>query len=381
MADEPALRVFNAAVDAAGAAGLDSLPDADRARVADMLTAFFSKTEETACEGGACDVSSLESRVWRNLQQLRTQLKALVPFGSINERVVPPPTSSKFDASVPYYDLDAFLYDDEDVDAMVEEGLVQRHYCSKCGATDTIRTTEFISHSFNAKQLLFLGTKLLPMAIADPAVSKSFTVVDVGSRLGIVPAVAAHVLPRVCRPRGLGWKVTGIEVNQQLVDVQRRLFEQQRLKSDTCEVVALDALSVPGQVHMRSADFVVMHNVFEWFLDTDAQLDAWTTVRSTICRTGQHILVVPSLEETLEPLFAHADSQRNEKRSRKEQSPKARARAFYAEWVEPVDTGAAIADFMAAEGHGDDSGDDAASQGDAEFLEGLLRDMHVYRVR
>jgi hypothetical protein len=74
---------------------------------------------------------------------------------------------------------DAFLYDDDELDELVDEGKLSRYYCGSIGPRD-IRELNFVSHSFSIAQLRFLFSESALGALGGK------TVVDVGSRLGAV---------------------------------------------------------------------------------------------------------------------------------------------------------------------------------------------------
>uniref|UniRef100_A0A672SC24 Zgc:109986 n=1 Tax=Sinocyclocheilus grahami TaxID=75366 RepID=A0A672SC24_SINGR len=78
----------------------------------------------------------------------------------------------------PTVHVDAFLYDEEAVDSLCEEGKISRNYCLNCGSHRTA-PLEFISHSFSIPELQFLFHNVLPGLSGK-------LVVDVGSRLGAV---------------------------------------------------------------------------------------------------------------------------------------------------------------------------------------------------
>ncbi|KFV90357.1 hypothetical protein N326_00576, partial [Eurypyga helias] len=79
---------------------------------------------------------------------------------------------------LPMIHVDAFLYDDDFVDSLCEEGKMSRSYCTECGSYKTA-SLEFISHSFSLMELKFLYQHVLPDLTGK-------VVVDVGSRLGAV---------------------------------------------------------------------------------------------------------------------------------------------------------------------------------------------------
>mgnify|MGYP001603800081 CR=1 FL=1 len=240
-----------------------------------------------------------------------------------------PKDSALFDAEVPTFEVDSFLYDDDEIDDVLG---VPREYCLACGALDQSRPTQYISHSFSAPQLTFLAKYLLPLCVGDAEPGAPPCLVDVGSRLGIVVAALARELQSLCRTQPLlrGARVEGIEINKDFVDIQRQLLKALRLDGGAaenikvqreappiaCHIQLLDALSDDGIKLMTSATLTVLNNVFELFLPTAAeQLAAFNRVRegytaasgaSAAARRPRFILAFPSLEVTMAPLFRSA---------------------------------------------------------------------------
>ncbi|KAF9128771.1 hypothetical protein BGW39_004763, partial [Mortierella sp. 14UC] len=56
--------------------------------------------------------------------------------------------------------VDGFLYTEDDVDELCDQGKLSRNYCQKCGSKDT-KPLNFISHSASVVQLQFLFQVLL----------------------------------------------------------------------------------------------------------------------------------------------------------------------------------------------------------------------------
>jgi hypothetical protein len=81
--------------------------------------------------------------------------------------------------------VDQFLYSEDDVDELVEEGKLQRHVCGKCGSRD-IQNLNYISHSLSKEVLKWIFGAVLGNL-------NGKTVVDVGSRLGSVLYVVSIV--------------------------------------------------------------------------------------------------------------------------------------------------------------------------------------------
>lgn len=78
----------------------------------------------------------------------------------------------------PTVHVDAFLYDEDFIDSLCEEGKMSRNYCMVCGSHQTA-PLGFISHSFSLMELKFIYHHVLPDLSGK-------VLVDVGSRLGTV---------------------------------------------------------------------------------------------------------------------------------------------------------------------------------------------------
>jgi hypothetical protein len=424
MASPPdvATRLFDAAVDALEAAEIGKVGRAERALLATMLEQYLSGTapsdhdddEGDGSRNGeeaqpaeppahASDRLSARTALFKRLNRARKELRAVVPFGSVTEQLFVPSHSSQFDPAVPYYDIDAFLFDDNDLDGFVDQKLVRRQYCKGCRSSDHIAETQFITHSFSEEQLLFLGLHIAPLVArsvlgkaptAAGAAPRFFRVADVGSRLGVAVATAAWSLAKMCRDRNAALVVRGLEISKEYCDVQRRFLKKVGLTSPAVDVMEGDAVAAGSEQleFLRQADFVVLHNVFEWFVPIEQQLDIWRTIKTAVSRRGQHLLVVPPLTATLTPLFEHrqatsaaegrSDAVAAAKQHRKEgggrgiPSPQAEAAAFQKGWVETVDLSSLIDRFMMDRAE-EEAGE---SEGDVQHTSEALGNMALYRV-
>ncbi|VDN06329.1 unnamed protein product [Thelazia callipaeda] len=175
--------------------------------------------------------------------------------------------------------VDAFLYDDEDVDVLVDDGTLSRDYCAQCGSRKILPLT-FISHSLSIDQLRYAFTILVPLNKE----MKDILVVDVGSRLGaVLYAVYSY-------GKGLV-NAIGIEMNKQFCDLQQKMIEMNGM-SNNIKVIH-DDVRQQKQV-VSSADVVVLNNVFSFFLSTSDQVDCWEFLRKTI-RPGAAIISCPDI--------------------------------------------------------------------------------------
>jgi hypothetical protein len=428
---EAATKLFNAVVDALEGANVAEAGRRERALLASMIEGYLAQTapeDDDAASAEADEsvaVAAMEeqevereaptaalaarSRLHRDLTKARRELRSLVPYGSVAEQVTVPPFSTQFDPTVPHYDIDNFLFDDEDLDDLVEAGTVHRFFCTACGTSEHLKTTQFISHSFGEDQLMYLGLHVLPF-IARSAVTRQaklkprqppvIRVADVGSRLGVVVATAAWSLTRLCRSLNAPLLVRGLEMNSEYCGVQRRFFRKMGLGAPMVDVMEGDALAAgsPSAAFLEEADLVVLHNVFEWFMPHAEQLAVWRRVKALVRSPGQYLLVVPALEDTLAPLTRYATNEddqqqqrqttssngaepkkkahRTEESSAASTAPATFAERFIAGWVERVDTSRFMDKFMTDRSEADGG----ESEGDVEHTVQNLSNMALYRV-
>ncbi|XP_075741568.1 uncharacterized protein LOC142791223 isoform X2 [Rhipicephalus microplus] len=178
--------------------------------------------------------------------------------------------------------VDAFLYDDEAIDELVEQGRLSRSYCKACGSHDTAPLT-FISHSASARRAEFIFRELVPYL-------KDKSVLDVGSRLGVM-LYAAHAFTPA-NP------IIGVEMNPDLCQIQETAIKHFHME-DRIKVVNANVLAIPDLV--ASSDVVILNNVFEFFTPEQEQVALWQFLRRTI-KKGAILVTVPSLEDSLKNL-------------------------------------------------------------------------------
>ncbi|XP_062479263.1 uncharacterized protein LOC134166009 isoform X2 [Pezoporus occidentalis] len=181
---------------------------------------------------------------------------------------------------LPMIHVDAFLYDDDFVDSLCEEGKMSRSYCTECGSYKTA-SLEFISHSFSLMELKFLYQHVLPDLTGK-------VVVDVGSRLGAV-LFAGYLYSSASQ-------LYGVEMNADFCQLQEMMITKYQF-IDRIKVVHADICTQASL--LQKADVVVMNNVFEYFLDREEQARAWEFVACNIRKRGSLLVTVPSLTESL----------------------------------------------------------------------------------
>ncbi|XP_015720478.1 uncharacterized protein LOC107315039 isoform X2 [Coturnix japonica] len=169
---------------------------------------------------------------------------------------------------LPMVHVDAFLYDDDIVDTMCEEGRMSRNYCTECGSYKTA-SLEFISHSFSLMELKFLYQHVLP---------------DLTGK-GYLYSSASQLY--------------GVEMNADFCQLQEMTITKYQF-TDRIKVVHADICTQASL--LQNADVIVMNNVFEYFLDRLEQARAWEFIACNVKKRGSLLVTVPSLKESLSKL-------------------------------------------------------------------------------
>jgi hypothetical protein len=123
------------------------------------------------------------------LHRLRFRIKKQFDLGydgfAPNERILIP----KYAQDSRHVFVDSFLYTDEEMDELVQEGRVDKFVCRDCSGVSIEErgreiiilansTLDILSHSLDAEEVEYLFSQFLPSL-------ERKTVVDVGSRLGV----------------------------------------------------------------------------------------------------------------------------------------------------------------------------------------------------
>ncbi|XP_019374441.1 PREDICTED: uncharacterized protein LOC109298670 isoform X3 [Gavialis gangeticus] len=144
----------------------------------------------------------------------------------------------------PMIHVDAFLYDDDFVDSLCEEGKMSRNYCVACGSHKTAPLVQGCLYS-SAFQLY------------------------------------------------------GVEMNADFCHLQEMMITKYHF-TDRVKVIHADICT--QALLLQNADVVVMNNVFEYFLDSLEQARAWEFISQNVRKKGLLLVTVPSLEESLSNL-------------------------------------------------------------------------------
>lgn len=213
------------------------------------------------------------------LQSIADDLRSCLPL----EAVFPSETMAiqkTLHNPKPTVHMDAFLYDEELVDCLCEEGKMSRNFCLTCGSHKTA-PMEFISHSFSISELQFLFLQALPDLAGK-------MVVDVGSRLGAV-LYAGYLYSAAVQ-------LVGVEICEEFVKLQTMTVDKYGF-SDRIQVIHADICS--QAVLLKNADVLIMNNVFEYFMEPKDQVRAWQFVSQHFQKKGALLVTVPSIQEAL----------------------------------------------------------------------------------
>ncbi|XP_038191929.1 uncharacterized protein LOC119818533 isoform X2 [Arvicola amphibius] len=180
----------------------------------------------------------------------------------------------------PTVHVDAFLYDEDFIDSLCEEGKMSRNYCTVCGSHQTA-PLGFISHSFSLMELKFLYHQVLPDLSGK-------VLVDIGSRLGTV-LYGGYLYSSAAR-------LCGVELNREFCQLQEMIIKKYEF-GDRVKVLHADVCT-QGPL-LQSADVIVMNNVFEYFLTEAEQASAWDYIIHNVRKQGSLLVTVPSLQDSL----------------------------------------------------------------------------------
>ncbi|KAM3870929.1 uncharacterized protein ACN63O_004155 [Diretmus argenteus] len=176
--------------------------------------------------------------------------------------------------SRPTVHVDAFLYDEQQLELLCEEGRMSRFYCLSCGSYRT-SSLDFISHSFSIDELQFLFQNILPDLTGR-------LLLDVGSRLGAV-LYGGYLYSSAAR-------LVGVEITEEFVRLQNATVEKYGFSDRIQDVL------------VENADVLVMNNVFEYFMEPSNQIKAWRFIIHHFRKKGSLLVTVPSLQESLSAL-------------------------------------------------------------------------------
>ncbi|XP_002739941.1 uncharacterized protein LOC100370323 [Saccoglossus kowalevskii] len=244
----------------------------------DRKRAFLDKLQEIYC-----DDSDEESNEDVIVQSIAESLRAKLPLSAQvdSECIMYPTVGHNGDCETgTTLHVDKFLYDDDAVETLCDEGTLHRYFCQDCGSHN-VHSLTFISHSCSIAQLKYIFKHVLPSL-------REKIVVDVGSRLGAV-LYGGYFYSDAS-------KLIGIEINSDLCKLQQEMIATYQMQS-RIQIICADV--VTQHTLLQQANVIILNNVFEFFASTEVQNKIWRFLYETVRQSGCLLLTVPSLEQSL----------------------------------------------------------------------------------
>jgi len=236
------------------------------------------------------------------LSQIKTSLKTRLGDNisgcSPDEHIVYPNNENFSKGNDKTKTVDAFLFDDDELDELDTSGKLSRQFCTKC-SSESIEDYDIISHSFGLNELESIYGNILAPDLSGKVL------VDIGSRLGVV-LYSGYTLSNI-------EKFVGIEINEYFHQIQTDIVQEFNM-GDRISLVNKDVRECRDI--LESADIVILHNVFEFFTDSKKDMESsWEIIKASL-KPGTLILSSPSLESLFQrsslpwdPNWCHLDGQ------------------------------------------------------------------------
>lgn len=262
------------------------LEGVDEYHVADFLNYIQRRWFVRECSG------QKPAFAYGKLHAIAQDIQALLPLNAIcsSEKIVQPLQGENSNCDPKHtVHMDAFLYDNYELDELERENKISKYYCEDCSSHKVAPLT-FISHSASKERIGFIFQSLLPY------LDEEKILLDVGSRLGAV-LYGAYVYTDAK-------KIIGVEMNKDLCDIQQTIVAKHNF-GDRIEIVCDDICNQADVV--KNSDVIILNNVFEFFLTEDQQAKSWKFLRSHITKPKTMLVTIPSLEKSLEHLKVDID--------------------------------------------------------------------------
>ncbi|KAL5009307.1 hypothetical protein ScPMuIL_014888 [Solemya velum] len=251
----------------------------------DCVDQFISWIKE---QSGSEQEKSTQEKI---LDSIRDDIRQSIPFNALG-----PTEKIHFATNGPNSDcnprntvhVDAFLYDDDAIDSLCEEGKLSRNHCMQCGSQD-VRPLNFITHSASITEIKFIFQYLLPELGGK-------VVLDVGSRTGAI-LYGAYLFTNASQ-------IVGVEMDEFFCQLQQKVVEKYAF-GDRIKIVHNDVQN--EEQLLQCSDVIILNNVFEFFVPTDVQERLWCFLSEKIRRSGTLLITIPSIEESLQHLTTSID--------------------------------------------------------------------------
>ncbi|XP_033733725.1 uncharacterized protein LOC117322893 isoform X1 [Pecten maximus] len=218
------------------------------------------------------------------LDSIREEMREMLPVNATSptERILTPVSgpNSDCDPSTTVH-VDAFLYDDDVIDSLCDDGKMSRNYCQQCGSKE-ISPLTFITHSASVKQIKYMFRHLLP-DLGGKAV------LDVGSRTGAV-LYGAYLYSDASR-------IVGVELDKKFCELQQKMVEKYKF-SDRIEILHQNVRDYVQ--YLKDFDVIILNNVFEFFMNIKVQRQVWQSLYKHIKKPGTMLITIPDVQESLD---------------------------------------------------------------------------------
>ncbi|XP_078314152.1 uncharacterized protein LOC111129813 isoform X2 [Crassostrea virginica] len=220
------------------------------------------------------------------LESIREDIRTLLPLNGVTptEKICTPSVGPNADCeSTTTEHIDAFCFNDDDIDDLCDEGQMSRNYCTNCGSK-SIQPLTFITHSASVKEIKYIFRHLLGDL-------RGKTVVDVGSRTGALLYGAYLMSEAPC--------IVGVEIDPTFCHIQQQMVTKYGMK-DRIQVFQKDVQQCDSLI--QQADVLILNNVFEFFMPLDVQKSIWNFLYQNVRKKGSYVVTVPSVQESLQSI-------------------------------------------------------------------------------
>ncbi|XP_063529070.1 uncharacterized protein LOC134740499 [Cydia strobilella] len=220
------------------------------------------------------------------LYKIADVIKGMVPFEAemASEKIEFPVEGDAADCNrANTRHVDEFLYDEEQVQELVKEGKLSRHYCLDCNSQN-IKELTYISHSKSRVQLQYIFKVLLPKDL------ECKQILDVGSRFGGV-LYGAYYYTNAS-------KIIGIELNKECCEIQEKVIAQYKMDKNRIQVINSDVLN-KGDI-VKKSDVCII-NCLDFFVSTEEHKRLWYFFKEHLTK-GSYVVLDRSVADTLQPL-------------------------------------------------------------------------------
>ncbi|XP_076757206.1 uncharacterized protein LOC143427159 [Xylocopa sonorina] len=250
---------------------------ADNWKPEEMKSRCLSQGDQKRC--------NLQQEQLNYIKQIVIDIRERVPLTGIlpTEHIVPPTTGENSDCDdKSTKHVDGFLYDNNEVDELIEEGKLDNLYCANCGSND-VKEYNIISHSLSVSAMLHIFHNVLPSI-------EGKILLDVGSRLGAV-LYGAYVFTSAK-------KIIGVEMNKELCTLQCDIVNKYNM-NDRVEIVNKRIEECPDIV--QKSDVIIMNNPFEFYVPELVHIEIWKFLKANI-KSGTILVTRPPIETTFKSL-------------------------------------------------------------------------------